>query len=449
MPGSRLYIVTSPNLAASVQRASKTLSFSPLVPPILQRVAGFDRTTLDLMKGDMENGYIQQVQKAVQNRLSQGSYLDEVTLKACAEFLQRLESFGQTLSPTSTQGDRKSVDFPIWIKNIVTFATATFFYGPNNPVERDPRLADRFWDFDAGIPSLLLGIMPSVTARKAFTGREAVVKALAVYLESPQYQEAAEITRERTDIGRNFGVDTENIARSDLTFFFAGIINTSLTAFWMVLHIFARPALVTAIREELEAITVSTRDRTTEATMSIKAIVKSCPLLHAVFKEVLRLYSDNFATRVVQSDTVLADEYFLKKGSIVQVSGGIIHADRRIWGSDVASFRPERHLNSASKSTNEKSNTEQPASVHPAAFRAFGGGATLCPGRYFAVNEIIALVAMIITLFDISGPAGADIDIPAKEDHVLPIHVLEPSKTVHVEFRTRPKWQKGSLLLAP
>lgn len=462
MPGSRLYIVTDPSLAASVQRASKVLSFAPLVPPIIQRVAGFDDRTIRLMKSDMEHGYIQTVQDTVHARLGQGQYLDEVTLKACNEFLRRLENFSDELASGA-----KPIDFLHFIKNLVAVSTAAFFYGPNNPVEQDPSLADQFWDFDAGIPSLLIGVLPAITAKKAYKGREAVVKALARYLDSSTYQEAADITRERSEIGRRFGVDTENVARSDLTFFFAGIINTSLTSFWMILHIFTRPDLLAQIREELNGCCTE-RSLEGSRTMSIKRVVKECPVLYAVFREVLRMYSDNFATRVVLSDTLLADKYFLREGSIVQISGGIIHADDRIWGQDVGNFRPERHLVAKSKKSSESNpaplpehtgpsgadgkstSTEGTKQVHPAAFRAFGGGATLCPGRHFAVNEIMGLVAMFVFLFDVSDQEQNQLRVPQKKDNVLPIHVLEPIEPFNVNFERRKagNGKKTSLTLA-
>lgn len=42
-----------------------------------------------------------------------------------------------------------------------------------------------------------------------------------------------------------------------------------------------------------------------------------------------------------------------------------------------------------------------PKKHNPTAFRAFGGGATLCPGRHFASTEILAFAASILLRFDI------------------------------------------------
>jgi cytochrome P450 len=141
----------------------------------------------------------------------------------------------------------------------------------------------------------------------------------------------------------------------------------------------------------------------------------------------------------VQEDTVLADTFYLRKGSILQISGGIMHAQERIWGENVQDFDSRRFL--------PKSKAEKSRQVHPAAFRAFGGGSTLCPGRHFALNEIVGFVAMIVLIFDISGVDGEALQIPEKQDNVVPIHVLEPAKKTSVNMKIREGWKEVAIEL--
>ena len=130
---------------------------------------------------------------------------------------------------------------------------------------------------------------------------------------------------------------------------------------------------------------------------------------------------------MVKENTLLTDHYFLKKGAVVQIAGGVIHADQSIWGDNVEDFNPGRFLESRQQSGNAKQNQ-----IHPAAFRAFGGGKTLCPGRHFAMNEILSLVALVVLIFDIQAPDGNRIKVPKKNDGVLPVHILEPITPVRV-----------------
>lgn len=91
-------------------------------------------------------------------------------------------------------------------------------------------------------------------------------------------------------------------------------------------------------------------------------------------------------------DTVLAKRYRLKAGSIILMPGATIHALPSIWGDDALQFNPRRFL----RSTPDADNTK----LHPGAFRSFGGGVSLCPGRHFAATEICAAAAMFVSRFD-------------------------------------------------
>ncbi|POR38304.1 Bifunctional P450/NADPH-P450 reductase [Tolypocladium paradoxum] len=117
--------------------------------------------------------------------------------------------------------------------------------------------------------------------------------------------------------------------------------------------------------------------------LSMGTLNDKCATLLAVFRESLRIGSENLSDRLSKEDASLADRYLHKKGSVIQVRGrGVIHTDKLIWGDDVDDFNPQRFLTSKASS----------GSIHTAAFRGFGGGKTLCPGRHFATNEILLLL---------------------------------------------------------
>ena len=132
---------------------------------------------------------------------------------------------------------------------------------------------------------------------------------------------------------------------------------------------------------------------------------------------------------------MLAEKYFLKKGAIVQISGGVIHSDKSIWGDDVDEFNPSRFLGAKTRS----------GGFHPAAFRGFGGGKTLCPGRHFAVNEILLLAAMIVLAFDMESPDGGPVSVPFKNDRIMPVHILEPSLGDRPQVVIKPRDDAGLL----
>lgn len=250
--------------------------------------------------------------------------------------------------------------------------------------------------------------------------------------------------KRRVEIALRHGWSLEMVSRSEVSFLFAGIVNTATTTFWVVLQVFAaREELLEVVRGELGGVLVEEDGE--RRVLSLERVKNGgvCPTLMAVLRECLRVGSDNYSTRLVKEDMMLAGRWFLKKDCVVQIAGGVIHADERIWGDDAGEFNHERFLGGKSRGEGDGdgevngSGNGNGGNVHPAAFRAFGGGKTLCPGRQFATNEILAFVAMIVLTFDIEAVDGRQIRVPGKDDGVLPVHILEPKEDVRVRVVVR------------
>jgi len=446
VPFSRIYIVTDPSLAAAVQRASRALSFTPLVPDITQRVLGLDAATVAQVRLNLDpepgepRGFLAEMHDMVYGFLGPGEPLNELSLSAASELCTQVNAFAEGLAAAPEPEDGAGpgpaggevVDLLEWTRHLVTVGTAAFLYGPRNPLAARPELEPAFWDFVHGLGPLLIGLAPSLTARRAYRAREALVAAFVTYLDGQEHLRrpggASDIVRRRIEIAERHGWAVEPTARSELSFLFAGIINTAVSTFWVALRVFADPALLRAVRAEVLAAAApvvddaapGAKDSETLA-LSLEAVRARCPTLAAAFRESLRLGSDNFSTRLVKADTTLAGRHYLRRGAVVQVAAGVIHADARLWGADAEAFRAERFAPNPEGGKKE--------AVHPAAFRAFGGGKTLCPGRHFATSEILGLVAAVVLLFDLEpadgGPAAA-LRVPDKNDRVLPVHILEP-----------------------
>ena len=435
--------MADPGLASSVQRASKALTFDPIIPEVTQRVLGLDDKTAEIVRTNIsrhaggEHGFYPDIHDLVYTALSPGETLDDLLSSATREFSIQVQSYAHLL----VDEHGKDEDLLDWMAHFVTIATARFLYGSENPIDANPHLEQAFWDFDRGLFGLLVNILPFLTTRKAWKGREALASAFTTYLESNNHQRGSnKIIRRRCEIAKNHGWSIEMIARSELSFLFAGISNTSITSFWMILHIVSRPDLMKQALEELKKSLEPCGPDAKARQISIAKIKNHCPLFVSIYRETLRFGSENFSSRVVTTDTLLSDTYLLRKDAIVQISGGIIHADQTIWGADANEFNPRRFLTTDKnvEGNTEKGNgTEKPSPIHPAAFRSFGGGTTLCPGRHFATSEILGLAALVLLTFDIQPAEGDRIEIPRKKDDVLPIHILEPDKHVKVKIKLR------------
>lgn len=280
-------------------------------------------------------------------------------------------------------------------------------------------------EFESGLMSILVGFLPSITARKPIAARAKVAKAFEEYYRAGGAKTASPLTQGRYKAEIDNGVSLEDIGRYEVGGSIAVLVNTAPAAFWTLLLLYFHPGLLDDIRNEIDACTeMSTADGVTVKTLDITTLKESCPLLLSSYQEVLRYRSMGTSVREVMEDTYL-DKWLLKKGAMLQMPSRIIHQDANLWGKDVTEFNPRRFL------PEEKQN--RPRDV---CFRAFGGGKTLCPGRHFATNEILAVVAVFISRLDMK-PVDGEWKLPTTANTNVAAVVMEPDDDIQVEIKTR------------
>jgi hypothetical protein len=300
-----------------------------------------------------------------------------------------------------------------------------------------PELIEDFWRWESGIVAYMIGVFPSITARTAYNGLENCVKGFIEYLEKGRDKQAYKLVQGRKALHDAVGITILDQARLEMGLSFAFNSNASITIFWVLNNIFSRPDLLAEIREEIkENALVGTN------TISFTKLRQDCPLLNSVYRETMRLVAPMTSARFVLEDTIIADTYLLRKDTVVQIAGGVLHADTDIWGPDAASFNARRFLYSlnGSKSNPDGSIPDGKSNqVHPAAFRGFGGGISYCPGRHFAQMEIISLTAVLVYGFDLlpqKGKGELKYD-PPKDDKRFPFAVTKPLADLDVKLVRR------------
>ena len=275
---------------------------------------------------------------------------------------------------------------------------------------------------------MLMDVAPNITAPAAHQAREKIIGALADYLKEDGHLQGSALVKVRQLYNRKYGVSIEDAARWELAMHLAIIVNSTPSTFWIIGHIFSDPALLAAVREEVAAVvTLDTSSEKPVRKIDASKMKEICPLLVSIYQEVLRLHSFGVSTRRVMQDTILSDRYLLKKDSVVQMPSGVLHTDPAIWGSDVKEFDPRRFMRQDSK----KGETKKIG-----CFRAFGGGASLCPGRHFATTEILSIVTMFVMRYDIT-PVEGKWDLPTKYIHNLATAVSAPDRDMRVRVSKR------------
>jgi cytochrome P450 len=255
-------------------------------------------------------------------------------------------------------------------------------------------------EFVPGISHLLYSPFPSLTARKALHTRGRVIDAFRKYFETGGHLQAFPMVPEMYDINKGHGLASDEAAKMEMATSLAMLSSGAVTSFWLMFHILSNTDAMRCIHKELHA---TSKDDSESAdaipktkVLNLSAIKEGCPTLVAMLNETLRYHSTVINIKQVQHDTTLADQYLLKKHAIVMIRGQSVHHNTDIWGHTATTFDHTRFLSADSKKN----------LASTSAFRPFGAGVTMCPGRHFSTNVILSLVAMVVVQYDVSPLEG-------------------------------------------
>lgn len=456
---SRNYIVTDATLAGLVQRNAKTMSFYSLIVEVTRRLIAFDAKATEITFYNMNGehgpgGLMEAVHDMMSRHLAPGPALDSITTT------QMQHTGGMLNTEIPAHSNTIDVNLYAWLRHIFSLCNAQAIYGPDNIFAMHPDLEREFWDFEDGMLGLVVDVVPWITARKAFMARKRVLNGLVEYVEKEHYKKASPLIQERVQTNLDYGISKEMSGHAELILMFGILGNAVPSNFWLVANIFSRPELLRQIRMEVQIaldiklpsppaspVPGDPRAQSTETyTISSKAIdARSCPLLYACYRETLRDISLLTSARLVLEDTLLADKYLLRKKSVVQIAGGVIHHTSDVWGKDADKFNPQRFLSHHDTEAKDEEPRQQasplPKGVPSAAFRAFGGGIVICPGRHFAQSELMTLAAVLALGFEIEQTDGTTLQLPEKDDTRIPLAVVKPVLDPKVRVRRRDGWE--------
>ncbi|KNB01159.1 hypothetical protein FOXG_04458 [Fusarium oxysporum f. sp. lycopersici 4287] len=413
MSGQKNYIVTSPELVQAVQRNTTSLSFSPAMIPAFRRMMGFDEAGIELIFRDAhtENGMYGEIHRVQKASLLPGTEsLDEL----CTLIRTKLLNIINELPSSQT------IDLYAWVQDLFMRTNNSACFGEKDPFTIDPSLNSTFWDWEAQYQ----GASP----------RSPLVSEPQEALHSAENSQRARrcILEELSGLGIRRGLSNENNARALLGSILAIVGNTIPTTFWLLISIFSRPDLLKEIRSELEA---TIEDPASEiVSLDYTTIRERCTVFMSTYDEVLRMTSGIATVRYTNEDTLIQDRWLLKKGAQVQMPTAFIHADPTTWGADADVFDHTRFFKS-------KVLTKEQKIRRAAAFRPFGGGNTLCPGRHFASYEVLTFAGSILLGFDMA-PTTKTFNVPQMDRSKLPLTSLKPAGDIKVSMSRRPRWEK-------
>ena len=109
--------------------------------------------------------------------------------------------------------------------------------------------------------------------------------------------------------------------------------------------------------------------------------------MDAIFNETLRLSTGATSARNVDSTTIVGGKKLIAGAKII-IPYRQLHYDEDVFGPAVRTFDPSRFIGNKELRTSQY-------------FKPFGGGTTYCSGRFIAKRQITALVAVILTNYDV------------------------------------------------
>ena len=163
-----------------------------------------------------------------------------------------------------------------------------------------------------------------------------------------------------------------------MTLFLAGHETTAITLSWTWYLLGQNPGVEARLHEELRG---ALGGRTPEV-----ADLARLPYLHAVIKEVLRLYPPAYILARVAIAPFRIGEYDFPAGETVLLSQWVMHRDPRYYDNPDA-FRPGRWLDGLADR------------LPPGAYFPFGDGPRRCIGQGFAMLESALVIAAVAQRF--------------------------------------------------
>ncbi|GAB1317669.1 hypothetical protein MFIFM68171_07879 [Madurella fahalii] len=429
LPFQRIYIVNATELIPALQKQWRLISFAAIAADA-GNVVGMSKEALEVMKRDLtsEHGFSPSWPKYIMPAMAPGADLDAINRRS-------IEIFSGEMARLRAKG-ASQVGLWQWCRGVMVESTTEAVWGPANPY-RDPVVADAWKTFEAGFLTLSMFPLPSLFFPKLFRAREVAAAAMIDYMGKGGHETASGLVRKRVEHhARLFGLSVDDVGRGELGNAFAVLGNTTPCALWVLYQIFSDDRVVAEIRSQVSALVREESDESgaTVSSIDLAGIKEACPVLLSTFQETLRYRAVNPGPRVLLDDVLLDGRILLKKGSMLMIPAPVQHTDVAAWGDDASEFD---HMRFARKPGRGRGRPNR------VAFRAFGGGHVLCPGRHFASTEIMSLAALLVLQFDVMPVAGKWVE-PTWDKSPLQAGFPVIDEDIRVELRPRDpsrKWR--------
>ena len=329
----------------------------------------------------------------------------------------------------------EEVELYKWLRGLMFTASTTALWG-NRVLELIPDLDQYFFQFDQDMLYLFFRI-PRFWIPQKYKNRDAAIEQLCRWYDVantelggkiPDPEEVAwepcygsRLSRARQVFFRKLGLEQCSMASFELGFLFGLSSNAIPATGWMLTYI------IDSVRPENKAKGETTLYEyilaevneavNADGTLNIALLINQ-PILQSTLNEVLRSRVDVLVSRqVTEGDVTLPlppassvkssqRSLLVKKGSLIMMPSYLAHNDPTAWQYEFPHhpppevFYPYRFLTTHPADTAPGQRPKFTTAHTTGSFFPFGGGKTMCPGRTFAKQEMLAAVAMVLLTFE-------------------------------------------------
>ncbi|CAF98424.1 unnamed protein product [Tetraodon nigroviridis] len=300
-------------------------------------------------------------------------------------------------------------------------------------------LYHEFRKYDQLFPRLAYGVLPPKKQREATKLLEYFWNVLSIQ----KVKSRDNISRWIWDVQEskdNAGVKEDMLSRYMFVLLWASQGNTGPSSFWLLLFLMKHPEALRAVKEEINKVVRKSGQEVKRGgplvNLSREMLMKT-PILDSAVEETLRLSAAPLLTRAVLQDMTInmADgkKYFIRQGDRVALFPySAVQMDPEIH-PDPHSFKYDRFLNpDGSKKTDfYKAGNKVKYYTMP-----WGSGISMCPGRFFATNELKQFAFLMLLYFELE-LINPDEEIPEMDQSRYGFGTMQPDRDVQFRYRLR------------
>lgn len=397
--GSKLYILTNAKDVSAAYKNTSTLSFESFVQAMMRTSGSSEDVILkmykpmDPKKANFPNPQNKPLAKLARElhiyQLFPGKNLDSLYANFVEYFKQslNLKTMSQYRYTRISTDHDVVVPLYLWVSDVFVSAGQEAYFGPAL-AQVEPELTWAFLEFD-DLTWQVLYQYPKFLASTMIRTKSKVIDGLERYFTLPTDKRpgASWFTPAMETEMRNLGFGTHDVAVMMMTIYWGINTNTRRACFWMITYMIFEPELFHIIREE-------TRPAFQDGDLQspdIRYLEEKCPRLNGIWDETVRLSAYSSSVRYVTEDTIIGGK-ILRQGNRVMIPNRQLHFDENVFGKKSRDFNSTRFI-------------DNDGLIRSGSWRPFGGGSTICPGRFIAKQSAITFVTMILQRFDIE-PAG-------------------------------------------